>query len=195
MRQLLERIEESKAIIIPTKELPAVFKKPLQEVGFKKSSIGVTPMESVSLRGYAGDGFRAFSIILNLDTGRYDIQKGDFGGSGYGTKAVDTDNKAYPIPRNGAVIMGEEGGGQPVMASIYVHPDTVAGFLPEKNDLTDRQRNILDMFGYTSSYRKELFQSAKVQDSEIDELVKIGMLKKTSSGALSLTIKGKNARS
>jgi hypothetical protein len=197
MRQLIERIEslvENKAIVIATKEVPDVFKKPLKEIGYKRSSIGVTPIDSVSLQGFSGDGYRSFAVVLNLDTGKYDIQKGSFGGGGYGSNDVDTDNRKYPIPRNGAVIVGEEGGGQPVSASVYVNPDTVAGFLPEKSDLTDRQKSIIRMMGYTSSYKKELMSDNKVSASEVDELIRLGYIKKTSAGATSLTIKGKNAR-
>jgi hypothetical protein len=196
MRELIERLEaldESRGVVIPTKELPPVVKKALKEVGFKKSRISVVPQEKVSLQGFAGGGSRSYAVVLNLASGKYEISRGSWGGGNpYGSRPVDTDSRKYDIPENGMVILGEEGGGQPVTASLYVNPKTVTGFLPGKSDLTERQKSILRMFAYTSAYRKELFDDNNVKDSEVDELVKSGHLKRSKNGALRRTIKGEN---
>ncbi|MDD5511628.1 MAG: hypothetical protein PHI12_12590 [Dehalococcoidales bacterium] len=196
MKNLLERLEltEAKGAVIHVRELPGAIRKVLKEVGFKKSDITVVPEDRVSLQGYSGEGYRAFAAVVNLETGQYSLHWGDWGGpNAYAKKAVDWDDKKHAIPPNkGAVVLGYQGGTGPVGATVYVHPDTISGFLPPQHDLTDRQQSILGMCRYTSAYKKELFQRNDVTPEEIDDLVKAGFIARSSSGATRLTISGKN---
>jgi hypothetical protein len=197
MRELIERLElleYSRGVVVAIKELPKAVIKALKSVGFNKGSITVVPQEKVSLQGMAGEGSRSFAVVVNMETGKFETTYGSWGGGSMLSNPVDRDSSQLAIPPGkGAVITGSEGGGHPVYATLYVHPDTVAGFLPSKAETTERQQSILRMFTYTSAYKKELMLDNNVEPSEVDELVKMGLVKKTASGATSLTVKGKNA--
>jgi hypothetical protein len=119
-----------------------------------------------------------------------------------------------------AVIKGQEGGGRPVSARVLVHPATLQpllAFAPAEQLPADQQR-VLDVHcGYKGGYRREeLSRDAYVYaapgngrvvgvrtpgmtDAQIDAciaaLVASGHLAKNKAGAVSVTTKGKNARS
>lgn len=193
MKDIFESLEEARDVVVSVKELPKPLQKALKAIGYKKRDISVEPKDKAFLQHLAGEGYRSITAVVNLATGKYEIHKGAWGGpSPYDPRGVDMDQKLHAIPPNGAVIVATEGGNHPVHGWIYVHPQSIAPILPGGADTTERQRSILKLWGYISSYRKEEMRHMKVTDKEIDELVKMGMLKKNKRGATSITTKGKN---
>lgn len=196
MRYLIERINrllEARSVEVAVKELPDAIRKALKEVGYRSRDIGVVPQATVSLNPYAGDGERGFAVLVNLSTGASKLVRGDWGGSSpVGGPSIDQDRGDHPLPRDGVAIVGSSGG-RGTYATIYVHPDSVVPLLPGDVEMSEREASILRSMGYTSSYRKELFADMKVQQSEVDALVKRGWIAMNKAGALSLTTAGKNA--
>jgi len=193
MRTIFERLEEASDIVVSVKELPKPLQKALKEMGYKRRDISVEPKDKAHMQHLAGEGRRSVTAVVNLATGKYEVGRGAWGGpSPNDPRGVDLDQGVHAIPPNGAVIIGIEGGRHPMSAWIYVHPHSIAPILPGGADTTERQRSILGLWGYTSSYRKEEMRYMGVTEKEIDELVRMGMLKKSKSGATSITTKGKN---
>lgn len=202
MRALLRQIEEAnlsslgegRTLHVKTRELPAPVQAALREVGYKRPDIGVEARDSIVMSDSGGAGYRAFAIVINLETGKYKIEYGSWGGANMFTRnAVDSDDKSYPIPPNGAVVTGEEGGGQPVSASVYVSPQTLVPMLPSGAELTDREKSIMRLMSYTSAYRKQEMERQGIEPAEVDALVSRGLLKRSKAGAVSVTLAGKNA--
>ncbi len=181
--------------VVATRELPRTLQKVLKDAGFRKKDITVIPKQKVSMQRGGGKGVRGFVIIINIATGKSEVSYGSWGGPNpFNSKPVDVDDKEYSIPPNGAVILGSEGGGRPVYATIYVNPETLAPILPAKSGVSDKQKKILDTFvSLKSSYRKEEQMRIGVKPGEIDELVQKGLLKRNRAGSTSITVTGKNA--
>jgi hypothetical protein len=176
---------------IQTRHLPNCIKKALKDVGFHKRDICLTISETVNLGCSSGSGYRAYSVILAMDTGKYAITRGSWGGpNAFQTNPNDVDTDVI-IPANGIVIMGMEGGIGPVSASLYASPVSIAKILPEKPSISERGREILKLWGYTSAYRKSLLH--KSMDEEIESLICKGFLKRTKNGSIRITCQGKNA--
>jgi hypothetical protein len=191
-RRLVELVE-ARSVKVAVKELPDSIRKALRDVGYRSRDIGVVPQETVSLNPYAGDGERGFAILVNLSTGASKTVHGDWGGSSPVVgPSIDRDHGMHPLPRDGVAIVGSAGG-RGTYATIYVHPDSVVPLLPGDVEMSEREAGILRSMGMTSSYRKELFADMKIQQDEIDALVKRGWISMNKAGALSLTTAGKNA--
>lgn len=212
-----------KGVVVAVKELPPSLRAALKSVGFRRSDITVTPVETIQMSGAYGKGYRAFIVLVNLATGKHDVKYGSWGGANMFTQsAVDTDRKEYPIPPNGAAIKGQEGGGRPTMASIYVNPQAIAAMLPATEKLTDEEKRFLDMWegltsagrkyefermmqdayfsvkpGFSPEGRKEALRAEQEKKREIeamiDSLVKRGLLARNKAGATKITTKGRNA--
>jgi len=204
-------------VVVATKELPEALKSALRNVGYGKPDIRVIPIEKIQMTGAYGDGYRAYIMLVNMETGKRDVQYGSWGGANMFTdKPVDTDRKEYSIPENGAAIMGQEGGGRPVSATIYVNPRSVAAMLPASENLSDEEKRLLDTWeGLTSAGRKDhierilqdvrfsvrdykegsrLADKKKAEiDAMINSFVERGYLVRNKAGATKITIKGKNA--
>jgi hypothetical protein len=179
------------------KELPQSLQRALASLGYCKSDVSVTGVETTSLHSLGGDGYRSYACIVNLSTGRFETTLGSWGGPNMfaPTNPVDMDRNSYVIPADGAVILGHEGGNQPVSASIYVAPATLAPMLPTGPTLTEVEQSAINIVGSTiSSYRKEAFARAHVTPAVLDGLVSKGLLKRNKAGAISITTEGKNAR-
>lgn len=195
MRALLERLEEgmSGGTAVAVKELPEALQKALKSVGYGRRDIHVSARTDVDLNPYAGDGQKGFAVVVNLATGVYKASEGSWGGANmFTSRSIDTVQERYPLPPDGAAIVGTTGY-HGTSASIYVHPSALAPLLPGNADVTEREARILAMMGFTSAYRKELLADNKVTSDEIDALVAKKMLAKNKAGALSLTTAGKNA--
>jgi hypothetical protein len=82
---------------------------------------------------------------------------------------------------------------------IYVHPSDTPRLLPSKVqvDLSERDRRILASIRSLKSgnYRREALAALSCTDSDLDRLAGLGLLKRTKSGATSITTEGRNASS
>jgi hypothetical protein len=186
-------------IKVETKALPPSVKRALALVGYKRPTIGVQASETVNVRSCPGDGSRGYYIVLALD-GSVEprISYGSWGGANpFETRQVDVDDRKHPIPPGGAVIVGSTGG-RGDFATLHVHPSNLARMLPAKTELTERQQDILEQWcSLSSAGRKtqwEYGRAVKPTDAEINELVRLGMLKRNKAGAISATVEGHNNR-
>lgn len=180
---------------IDVKELPETVRLVLKKLNYNRREITIVPQEQVVLSSMGGKGYRAFAAVLDVSTGRHKIEYGSFGGPNIFTKnAVDSDQTPQRIPSNGAVILGSEGGGKPVYATIYVNPAMIAGFLPtEKDVVTKREKRILSVFRvYKGQTREAELMHVNAAKSEIDELIRRGLLGKTKNGNIAITSRGKD---
>jgi hypothetical protein len=134
---------------------------------------------------------------VNLDTGDIQEHVGSWGGANMFNpgNAVDLNRTTYPLPENGAIVDGHQGGDRPVYAVVTVHPSRLVKVLPAAKDVTARQREILGCFIYKGGeYRKAELARKGVTPAELDELVAAGFISRNRAGAMSLTTDGRNAR-
>lgn len=185
---------------VQVKLLPPTVQSALREVGYGRRDIEVEARSSISLQDMGGDGSRAFSVILNLETGDSKVFYGSWGGPNINTRGnpVDEDDRQHPIPMNGAVIQGHEGGGRPVYATLYVNPGNMATLLPTKVQL-DRDEDVAlaIVSGLKPGYRAEAFEreglgSYDATNPVLLSLVKKGLVKATGAG-VQVTTEGKNS--
>ncbi len=194
MRRLLEQLlVEVREIHVPLKELPSSLRDALKRVNYHAQDVGVVAQDKVIPNPYAGEGQKGFVLVIDINTGKSRDLPGGWGGANYNDpREIDFAGKAVSIPAGGAIIIGTEGHPR-TMATIYVNPEMIAAMLPAGPEVSDRDKMILrSIRSYTSAGRKEIFRDQKVKPEEVDALVGRGLLKKTKSGALSITTDGKN---
>lgn len=193
MRNLLQKLEEAREIHVPVNELPDSLRSALKRVRYGSRDIGVVAQERVEPNPYAAEGQKGFVLVIDIASGRSRDLEGSWGGaSPNGPSEIDFANRPVPIPEGGAVIIGTEGYPQ-TMATIYVHPKTIAAMLPPAAETTEREQTILRTIrSLNSAGRKEVFGRERVMPAEIDALVARGLLSKTKAGAVSITTAGKN---
>ncbi len=182
---------------VKVKSLWKALRYALLMVGYNKMDIEVRESATVTLQEYGGDGYRHFAAVLNVDTGKLDIHKGSWGGpNAYDTgNIIDNDDGIFEIPSNVVVIKCYEGGASGgVRATIIVAPGSGLVNVPrEENELSDTEKKVLYiMRAYVGGYRKEALTA---HGQTVSELVEKGYIKRAKNGALSLTLKGKNAAS
>ena len=183
---------------IETRELPFTLRTALERTGYRCRDIKVAAAESAVLNEMGSAGQRAFVCLVNLATGQTKVTRGSWGGPNMFSprNAVDNDGRTYPIPTNGAVIQGSQGG--KVYARIVVHPTAFAKLLPDGEDkVSEKDASILNIFTGMKGgpYRREELRRMKATDEEINSLVERGYLKRNKAGAIQATTKGKNAAS
>lgn len=180
-----------------TRDLPPVLQSVLKEIGYNKRDISIVPRTSYSVQSLANDGEKAFTAMVNLRTGEYRVVWGSWGGEGFGN-AVDRDRTSRPIPDDGAVIQGSKGY-HGVWAQIYLNPQNLSAMLPAPTDLTPVEKKALRIVkDYNSRGRREEFDYQGLggygaSNPLIQSLLAKGLVKVTASGAVSLTLEGKNA--
>lgn len=180
------------------KELPPELLRPLKSLGYTRRDIEIQPGTSYSPASAAGTGSRGFVCVVDMGTGKFKTEYGAWGGATpWDQRQVDLDTSNYPIPPNGAVIKGTEGGGNPVWAYIKVRPDNLAGLLPEKTDVTKEEFKALQAIKMKSGYRAEEFRRQGLGKYSLDNplvksLLDKGLIKTNAKGALMITLKGKN---
>lgn len=193
----------NRGVYIDVNTLPPTLRRALKEVGYGKSSIELKPSESYHMISSPGDGYRAFALALNLETGQSNLTKGSWGGANiFEHRQVDRDDKSYPIPYNHAVIVGWEGGSKPVYAYVYVHPDNMNLLIPSasENELSAKEQLALNVIGgIKSGYRQDEFQRKGLglysnQNPILQSLATKGLIAVTGQG-IKITTKGKNLRS
>lgn len=183
------------AIRVEVKALPQTVKDALKGVGYGRHDIAVEASETFRHESAYGDGYRAFTVALNLATGETKSMQGSWGGASINYQSqVDSDQSAYTIPVGGAILQGQIGGGRPVSARLVLNPENVAKLLPSSpSDVTDREKQILAVFGgIKSSYRAGYLKG--YTSAEIDSLVSRGFLARNKAGSTSITTAGKNQR-
>jgi hypothetical protein len=180
----------------PVKDLPDILQRILKSLKYHKRDIVIRFKDKESVFGAGGDGRREFSVLVNLSTDQYETKYGSWGGANIfnRTNQVDLDQNEYALMPNLCVIKGSEGG-YGTMASITFHPDNAIKMLPPKPELTGKQQTIL--YAYDSikpgQYRKDELARCKATDQDIEEMIKLGLLKKDGRG-IQITTMGKNAR-
>ena len=179
---------------VKTRELPDCLQNALRAVDYAKHDVQVLVKERESIGSCGGDGYRSFAVIVNMSTGEYQIHQGSWGGANAfcPSNRVDHDFNDYTIPKDGAIITGYTGGASGVTrATITLSPANVLPCLTQGEELTKDEKEVLGiMRAYTSAYRKE---ALKGRTAIVDSLVGRGYLSRNKAGALSLTLKGKNA--
>lgn len=179
------------------KDLPETIQHALSTLGYTRTDIELEISESVSPAVGGGDGYRGFCCIVDIITGQFDTKMGSWGGSNAfnPNNVVDQDINSYNIPDNVAVIKGTSGGSRPVYATITLSPNNMIKALPEKVDLTDRDKWILYTFkALTSAGRKNEWERENDKPSEAD-LIRFagnGWITRSSNGACKITTEGKN---
>lgn len=187
---------------IATKELPEKIQNMLKSMGYAKKDISVEGAESISPVDMPYKGNRCYFAVINLATGEQNVSQGSWGGANAFNpeNRVDLDSKNYPIPENVVVIKGQSG--YLNTASIYVNPINLQKFIPEKIEITEEERNVLEMFrGLTPAGRKNEISRKALYDRNYpakfaaiaDALVAKGLLKRNKAGATQITTEGKNA--
>lgn len=194
----------AKEFHVAVRDLPRSLQKALRTVGYRRKDIRVEPDTTYSpSEGSAGfTGSRGFIVVVNMQTGQMKHEKGSWGGATpFERKQVDVDRKNYPIPNNGAVIVGESGG-RGTFAKIKVHPNNLAKMLPEGEDvkLTPEENKALNILGgLKSGYRAQSFERYNLGPYDVRSnpllqgLLKKGLIKANRAGAMSITTKGRNA--
>ena len=183
------------SIRVEVKSLPQTVKNALKNVGYGRQDIAVEASPTFTHESAYGDGYRAFTVALNLETGETKSMQGSWGGASINYQSqVDSDQNAYTIPVGGAILQGQQGGGRPVSCRLVLNPENVAKLLPSaSSDVSERDRNILAVFGgIKSSYRADYLK--EYTSAEIDSLVERGFLARNKAGSTSITTAGKNAR-
>jgi hypothetical protein len=173
---------------VSIKELPSSLQSVLSQLGYHKKDISIEAKESVSVYDAGGAGRRGFYALVALDGSLApEIHHGSWGGANmFVTTRVDSDDSMHKMLPGIAVITGSSG--EKTFAYIALHPDNIVALLPGKLEVTARQKEILSSIrGLKPSYRP------KYPEAEIDELVKLGLLKRNKIGSISITTEGKNA--
>ena len=181
---------------VSTKSLPRWIVAALRSVKYNKRDIEVIPASKVSVVSSAGDGSRSYVMALNLATEKFDTSLGGWGG-GMGTSPVDRGG-SMAIPSNGAMIVGEYGGGGSY-ARLYVRPDNMATLIEQQDniELSEDEKYAL---GFISAFnargRKDAFQNKwyatySPRHPFIVSLAQKGLVKVVGKG-VRITIKGKN---
>ncbi len=183
---------------VKVSDLPAPIQQALESVGYGKKDIDVSAAVSVALASPAyGDGFRGFTILVNLTSGRFDTRHGSWGGSNPWDKGnpVDNDENTYTLPGDGVAIRGQRGGGHPVHATLHIPASMVSRMLPGPPvDVTPEERAALNCYAHVraGAYRKEALERAHVTAATIDRLIERGWLTRNRAGACTITTAGKN---
>lgn len=179
---------------VKRKDLPKAIKDVLTAVGYHAADISLDAAESFRAPGGAGEGNRAFVAVVNLSTGQYKIERGSWGGSNIFVQTLPDDLKqSIPIPVGSVVIIGQEG--YVPDARIIAAPGTLAGALPAAPEASEREKQILAVFGgIKSGYRAEYLNTGRVSKEEISALINRGLLSQNKAGAIQVTTAGKNAR-
>lgn len=182
---------------IPTNSLPDTIKLALRRVNYGANDIAIFVDDSISAISPGSQGSRGFVHIVNIVTGDEISYAGAWGGSTpFHPNPVDSDSKPRPLVPGFAVIKGTQGHPR-TFASLYVHPENFAKFLPEARHVTARESEILTQYrSLTSAGRKyqwENYPKSRPSENEILELVSRGLLRRNKAGAISITTDGKNA--
>ncbi len=183
---------------VNVKDLPAPVQAALSSVGYGSKDIRVEAASTVVLSASGGNGYRAFTTLVNLTAGTHRTEWGSWGGANMFSphNAVDNDDRSYTLPADGCAVTGHVGGGKPVYAVVRVPASMVDRMLPAADEsLTDVERATLGCFKGLKSgpYRQDALRRAGATEDMITSLVARGYLTRNRAGATAITTKGKNA--
>lgn len=183
------------------KDLPEALQNALRAVGYSRKGILVEPQKTYCVASpHSGEGMRGFTVAVDLVTGETRATYGSWGGANYfEQKQVDLDLAQRPLPYNGAVIHGGEGGGRPVYAMVYVHPDNLQKLLPagDQEPLTEREEQALEAIAhYITKGRHRKFDDHDLgeygpQNPLVQSLAAKGLVTITGK-AIQVTLEGRN---
>jgi hypothetical protein len=182
---------------VEVKELGTAIQAALKSVNYHGKDIEIHATNRASTMVAGGDGMRGFTIVVNLDTGKFEGLRGSWGGSNMFTHNAVDNEEVIDIPSNGAVIKGTTGYPR-TFAWIYAPPEAMGRMLPSgepAEELTDEENRALYCFVCIKGgeYRREEIRRKGVQAQTILSLIERGYLKRNKSGATQVTTKGKNA--
>ena len=187
---------------VDVKNLDAPIRAALESLGYGRKDIDVRTVEKLELGDSGvGDGYRAYTCLVNMATGEHTTTWGSWGGANMFDRrnAVDNDTREYTLPPNGVVLKGHKGGGRPVAATLYIPAAMRARVLPAapSEDLPVTHKDALYCFrSYKSGpYRVQELRRRKVTQEVLDDLVTRGLLSRNRAGSMALTTAGKNAAS
>ena len=192
-----------KEVWVDVRDLPLPIQKALKSVKYGRKNIQIQESRTYQMSGSSGDGRKAFTIAVNLGTGKYQIEWGSWGGPNMFNpqNSVDLDTKPRPIPPNNVVISGNIGGR--TWAYIEAHPDNLTKLLGAGDDdakLTEQQMIALSIIGgIKGGYRREYFERNNLGDYSpenplVISLAKLGLINVMRNGAMKITTKGQNVR-
>jgi hypothetical protein len=179
-------------------DLSPVIRRALESVDYHARDVSLEAKDEVDLRTYGGGaGARGFVTVINLTTGKFHTEVGDWGGPGLGNRLADFSEDRVKLTDEMAVIVGTMGHPR-TFAHIYANGTVLGRFLPsgEEEVLTDTELKGLYVYSsIKSGYRRnELDRLHVLEHPTIDSLVDRGYLKRNRAGAVQITTKGKNAR-
>lgn len=183
---------------VSVKSLPAHIQYILVTASkYGKSDIEVIHTDSVHLGDSgAGKGRRAFTILINLETGEYKKFNGSWGGVNMFNpdNPVDTDNEVYPLIPGALVIKGSVG--YPMTyATIYAHKESSLLPLDTGVEVPKNLLNALFCYGRIKGgqYRKDEMRRHNVTEDDVLMCVAKGWIKVNRAGSGQITTEGKNA--
>ena len=181
---------------VPVKTLPDCLQSVLKSVGYYGADLKVETAEVFTPTGAYGDGYRALTVALDLNTGESKQTTGDYGG-GWGITAQDRaaqNNEQVKIPE-GAIFLSVQSGPK-VFVTAYAAPSTFVPYLPkEKIEVSYLEKCVLFAHrAYKSSYRQEYYNEKGISDVGplIASLAVKGFLKVNKAGSSQITTEGKN---
>jgi hypothetical protein len=188
----------NQAIRIEVKTLPDTLRAALKSVEYHCTDIGVEVSDKVSANAQGSAGSRGFVLVVDIASGEMKRHMGSWGGaSACENRQVDLDTNTYDMRPGFAVISGSMGYPR-TFATMYLHPENMAKYLPAAPQVSDRDRTILDQFnGLTSAGRKDewsRYPQSRPTETELNSLVSRGLLARNAAGATRITTAGKNAR-
>ena len=151
---------------IDIRELPKIIQKVLCKVGYMRKEITYNIVNLISLRHAPSLRYhRGFSALINLETGKYKIGVGSYGGTNqYSNTIVDDCNIEFKFPASYVIIKGEQGASGSY-ASMYMCPDGALPINTSEEDIEDRIYKILKIFKCAPKHKVEaLAKSARVLD-------------------------------
>lgn len=186
-------------MFVPTKDLPDVVRAVLKDVGFHGKDIDVEPATTVALRTPYGTGYQTFAVGVDIAGGRVSREVvSSWGGDNmFEHRTLDKPNK-LELPPDTMLIMGQRGGGRPVNAKLYAHPDLMAPLLeagPAAGaELPMEYLAVLGLFSALKAFarRDEAHRYKLPFDEAVAALVEAGLLKQSRTGATQITGEGRN---
>jgi len=181
---------------VKVKDLPNEIERALSRVGYGRPDIRVATCEALSLSPPSGNGYRGFAVAVALDGSGQIVERwGSWGGANMFSRTIDDATEEVSLPQKTIVIKGLGGGSNPVSATIYAHPSTLAPLLPPAPSIGARDARILYAFRSLKSgpYRNEELKAVRCTDADLDALASKGFVKRSKNGATQITTEGKNA--
>ncbi len=146
-------------IFIALSELPPSLRAVLKRINYRRQDVRIDSGTTFRLAEGAPVlvGGPGHIVAVNLSTGDFEAYRHE--GSSereYNCEEpVEDREQVRPIPAGGALVFTEWAPGG-MLANIRIHPDSVAGILPDTAEVSDDERKALGVIKrYTSAGRKE----------------------------------------